>query len=88
MTKMPPAHIGRNDPCHCGSGRKYKHCCLAKDEAKLRAARAKKAKKAPSADSAAAVKKPRPQTDQPWKRSAINTHGFQRVNSPRKVGGS
>ncbi|MDX1393100.1 MAG: SEC-C metal-binding domain-containing protein [Gemmatimonadota bacterium] len=19
--------IGRNDPCHCGSGRKYKHCC-------------------------------------------------------------
>lgn len=22
------AHIGRNDPCPCGSGRKYKHCCL------------------------------------------------------------
>jgi hypothetical protein len=22
----------RNDPCPCGSGRKYKHCCLAKDE--------------------------------------------------------
>ncbi|MAZ44030.1 MAG: hypothetical protein CMF48_02485 [Legionellales bacterium] len=21
--------IGRNDPCHCGSGRKYKKCCLA-----------------------------------------------------------
>ncbi|MEY4588052.1 MAG: hypothetical protein RL497_128 [Pseudomonadota bacterium] len=20
--------IGRNDPCHCGSGKKYKHCCL------------------------------------------------------------
>lgn len=20
--------IGRNDPCHCGSGRKFKHCCL------------------------------------------------------------
>ncbi len=19
---------GRNDPCHCGSGKKYKHCCL------------------------------------------------------------
>ena len=19
---------GRNDPCPCGSGRKYKHCCL------------------------------------------------------------
>ncbi len=25
--------IGRNAPCHCGSGRKYKKCCLAKDEA-------------------------------------------------------
>ncbi len=24
---------GRNDPCPCGSGRKYKQCCLAKDEA-------------------------------------------------------
>ena len=23
--------IGRNDPCPCGSGRKYKLCCLAKD---------------------------------------------------------
>jgi uncharacterized protein YecA (UPF0149 family) len=19
--------IGRNDPCHCGSGKKYKRCC-------------------------------------------------------------
>ncbi|MGM0579063.1 MAG: YecA family protein [Bacteroidota bacterium] len=25
--------IGRNDPCHCGSGKKYKKCCLANDEA-------------------------------------------------------
>lgn len=24
---------GRNDPCHCGSGRKYKKCCILKDEA-------------------------------------------------------
>lgn len=24
--------IGRNDPCHCGSGKKYKRCCLGKDE--------------------------------------------------------
>lgn len=27
------AKIGRNDPCRCGSGKKYKKCCLAKDEA-------------------------------------------------------
>ena len=24
---------GRNDPCHCGSGQKYKRCCLQKDQA-------------------------------------------------------
>ena len=23
--------IGRNDPCPCGSGKKYKHCCLGKN---------------------------------------------------------
>jgi tetratricopeptide (TPR) repeat protein len=28
---MPKA--GRNDPCPCGSGKKYKHCCLEKDRA-------------------------------------------------------
>ena len=22
--------VGRNDPCHCGSGKKYKKCCLLK----------------------------------------------------------
>jgi tetratricopeptide (TPR) repeat protein len=25
--------IGRNDPCHCGSGLKYKRCCLPREEA-------------------------------------------------------
>lgn len=24
----PAAKVGRNDPCPCGSGRKYKQCCL------------------------------------------------------------
>ncbi len=28
------AKIGANDPCPCGSGKKYKHCCRDKDEAK------------------------------------------------------
>jgi hypothetical protein len=23
---------GRNEPCYCGSGKKYKKCCLPKDE--------------------------------------------------------
>ena len=26
------AKVGRNDPCPCGSGKKYKNCCLRKDE--------------------------------------------------------
>ncbi|HUB11033.1 MAG TPA: SEC-C metal-binding domain-containing protein [Acetobacteraceae bacterium] len=32
------AKIGRNDLCPCGSGKKYKKCCLASDEAAARAA--------------------------------------------------
>jgi hypothetical protein len=26
-------NIGRNEPCHCGSGQKYKKCCAQKDDA-------------------------------------------------------
>ena len=26
--------VGRNDPCPCGSGKKYKQCCLKAEEAK------------------------------------------------------
>lgn len=35
LQKIKPAagrKIGRNEPCHCGSGKKYKKCCLVKDE--------------------------------------------------------
>jgi hypothetical protein len=31
---MAMTKIGRNDLCPCGSGKKYKHCCLAKDQGK------------------------------------------------------
>lgn len=27
--------ISRNDPCPCGSGKKYKNCCIEKDKDKL-----------------------------------------------------
>lgn len=37
MTKIK---IGRNDPCHCGSGQKYKRCCQEKDETAERTVRA------------------------------------------------
>jgi hypothetical protein len=88
-----PAALGRNDPCHCGSGRKYKQCHLDQDEAAAREARASAA---PAADSAAAEpdraasgpRQPRSKTHQPWKRSGQNTRGFQKHSAPRKVGGS
>jgi uncharacterized protein len=28
--------IGRNDPCPCGSGKKYKNCCLTKKKLGLK----------------------------------------------------
>lgn len=30
---MPKNAPGRNDPCPCGSGKKYKKCCLSRDSA-------------------------------------------------------
>jgi hypothetical protein len=27
--------LNRNDPCHCGSGKKYKNCHMDKDNAKI-----------------------------------------------------
>ena len=91
-TAMPP---GRNDPCPCGSGRKYKHCCLAKDEAAaavareeaMAAAEAEAAVEPAEADTPAPTLAPRHQTEQPWK--ANTSRGFvSRNRTPRKVGGS
>ncbi|NNB98423.1 hypothetical protein HI113_31460, partial [Corallococcus exiguus] len=31
---MSPSKPGRNDPCPCGSGKKYKACHAAEDRAK------------------------------------------------------
>jgi preprotein translocase subunit SecA len=33
----PDCELGRNDPCWCGSGKKYKHCHMRKDEQARRA---------------------------------------------------
>ena len=30
ITSIPGKEVGRNDPCPCGSGKKYKKCCLNK----------------------------------------------------------
>ena len=89
MTAPLTARPGRNEPCHCGSGRKYKHCCLEKDEAQATAARAidaadaaARSPEAPPAPTRAQT----PKTQQPWK--ATTSRGFvPRTRTPRKVGG-
>ena len=82
---------GRNDACHCGSGRKYKQCCLEKDEAARREKRASGEEPAPSGGAASAdAPQPGPtskkQTQQPWK-GPRNTKGFQKLTTPRRSGG-
>jgi hypothetical protein len=84
------ARPGRNQLCHCGSGRKYKHCCLEKDDAQAAAARAKAAAEAatPASEAAAPAppRAPKHQTHQPWK--ATTSRGFvPHTRMPRKVGG-
>ena len=37
-TVVKPKKVGRNDPCPCGSGKKYKHCCMKKDQEAARLA--------------------------------------------------
>jgi hypothetical protein len=41
------AKIGRNQPCPCGSGKKYKNCCLATDETAAASAREEQRRNAP-----------------------------------------
>jgi len=83
--------LGRNDPCHCGSGKKYKQCHLVKDEEAERAARAKAAGDTPAESAPEAQKPPaapaKPKTRQPWK-GQQNTRGFGKLNIPRRSGGS
>ena len=92
MTAKTTARPGRNEPCHCGSGRKYKVCCLDKDNAALSAAHTKAAADAAPQPNDAPVEstaKPtgRHQTHQPWKASTSRVF-VPRPRGPRKVGGS
>lgn len=97
------AKPGRNEPCYCGSGKKYKQCCLAKDEtdAATRRAAAQAAEAAARAEAAqteeaapdtgpakpAPSHAPKHHTHQPWK--ATTSRGFApKTRMPRKAGGS
>jgi hypothetical protein len=92
MTSSTNPRPGRNEPCHCGSGRKYKQCCLPKDEAEAAKARAAAATAAATAGpveadaSAPPPQSPKHRTHQPWK--ATTSRGFvPRSTAPRKMGG-
>jgi hypothetical protein len=75
VTESDKKSLGRNDPCHCGSGKKYKACHLGQDEAAEREQRAKQqeaqAKDAPApaegaeADAAAAAAAERSHSREP-----------------------
>ena len=99
MTAPTPARPGRNEPCHCGSGRKYKQCCLPADEALASAARKVKAEIAAAVEAPAegvdavegaevtAPRAPKHHTQQPWRNTT--SRGFvPRSTTPRKAGGS
>jgi hypothetical protein len=91
MPKAPPGRQGRNEPCHCGSGKKYKHCCLAKDEESERASRVQQASPAlqamPADDEPSPRATPPPRApSQPWKRAAQSARGPRRIHTPRKAG--
>src|SRR5947208_15306162 len=94
MTAKTIARPGRNELCHCGSGRKYKHCCLEKDNAEASAARKAAAEaveqssavsETPDTATVRPVRSPKPQSHQPWK-AAANTRGFGDRTRPRNAG--
>ena len=70
--------IGRNDPCRCGSGKKYKKCCLEKDEAaKLRQAAAE-------APSSSEPVPPPPSKPRPVWQGVKSDRGFRPPPPPRR----
>jgi hypothetical protein len=95
MNAPTSARPGRNEPCPCGSGRKYKQCCLATDEARAAAARKVAAEAtalvpvegADAVEAAAPPRTPKHQTAQPW-RNATSRGFVPRSTTPRKAGGS
>ena len=84
---------GRNDLCPCQSGKKYKQCCLEKDEAaarveseKAREAAAQAAADAPPKDAPSEGKPRRGHENSghmPAKQTAAGNRGFQKATAKR-----
>jgi len=73
--------IGRNDPCHCGSGKKYKKCCLEKDEAAR--ARESAAQVPPPAEAAPTTPPAAPKPQHGWQ-GVKGDRGFRPPPPPRR----
>jgi hypothetical protein len=84
--------IGRNDPCYCGSGKKYKHCCYAKDREKQ--AEEAAAAKAAEAEAAASSGDDSSSNGKPHTHAKDRSHavpevkGNQSVYAPRAARGA
>lgn len=92
-----PITLGRNDDCHCGSGKKYKKCHLEKDEnvdrkerekaalnaAKVAAAEAEKTEKEGTNKNTSATQKP-PHREG-WMNKVASKVGFFRSVSQRRA---
>lgn len=72
---------GRNDPCHCGSGQKYKKCHQAADEAAART-QSLAAQAAAAADRAAEEAAEKAEEEKSGKPRTPDTH----TNQPRGKG--
>ena len=93
-----PITIGRNDPCHCGSGKKYKKCHLESDEKTDRKQREKAAlnaakvaaenEKEEQKESGASPKKSVEHPKQGWMGKMANKVGFFRGITQRRTGPS
>ena len=73
--------LGPNEPCHCGSGKKYKKCCWSQERDK-QAEAAQENRDAAAADSAA------PAADTPQAKPPVPKHhskkGMARSSAPRR----
>jgi hypothetical protein len=99
---LPPAQLpGRNDPCHCGSGKKYKKCHEDKDAAathtvlekkwaeseKVAAAKAEEEKKEAAKQQSTTNTPHRPAQQSQQTGPKHNTMTVPKFNMPRKTGG-
>lgn len=83
---------GRNAPCYCGSGRKYKNCCLDKNYAVVRDKCAAASKKNMGATLPPAAEAPRPPSGisrpaPPWARCPWSKEGLPSIERRKNRSG-